>query len=110
MSPNAAAAYRYVAAHERGLAVGTMGFVRNLGFTVGVAMAASVWTLRRTAQARVLGIDPASKQAGVAGLHDTFLIVAGLIVLALICSLARPTGNREEPEPSGSVPEMVEMA
>jgi hypothetical protein len=31
-------------------------------------------------------------------------------VLALICSLARPTGNREEPEPSGSVPEMVEMA
>ena len=108
MSPNAAAAYRYVAARERGLAVGTMGFVRNFGFTVGVAIAASIWTLRREAQARVLGVDAATKQAGVAGLHDTFLIVAGLIVLALLCSLARPTAGNREPEPSGALPEMVE--
>ena len=90
MSPNANAAYRYVVPQERGLAVGTMAFVRNLGFTVGTAVAGSVWTLRRAADAQALGLDPASKQAGVAGLHDTFLIVAALIFVALLASLARP--------------------
>ncbi|HLQ35258.1 MAG TPA: DHA2 family efflux MFS transporter permease subunit [Chloroflexota bacterium] len=89
MSPNAAAGYRYVAPGERGLAVGTMGFSRNLGFTVGTAVAASVWTLRAMVDARALGLDAASKQAEVAGLHDTFLIVAGLIVIALLCSVSR---------------------
>jgi MFS family permease len=110
MSPNAAAAYRYVASRERGLAVGTMGFIRNLGFTIGIAMAASVWTLRRTAEANALGIDPASKQAGVAGLHDTFLIVAGLVVVALLCSIARPTGRLVDPEAVGPVPDVAEAA
>jgi EmrB/QacA subfamily drug resistance transporter len=110
MSPNASAAYRYVAGAERGLAVGTMGFVRNLGFTIGTAMAGSVWTLRRSAQAQALGIDPATKQAGVAGLHDTFLIVAGLVVVALLCSIARPSGKLSEPEPAGAGAEMVEVA
>jgi len=110
MSPNAAAAYRYVASRERGLAVGTMGFIRNLGFTIGIAMAASVWTLRRTAEANALGIDPASKQAGVAGLHDTFLIVAGLVFVALLCSIARPTGRLVDPEAAGPVPDIAEAA
>jgi EmrB/QacA subfamily drug resistance transporter len=90
LSPNATAAYRYVAATERGLAVGTMGFTRNLGFTVGTAVAGSVWTLRRAADASALGIDAGSLRAGIAGLHDTFLIVGGFIVVALLCSIARP--------------------
>jgi len=110
MSPNASAAYRYVAGRERGLAVGTMGFIRNLGFTVGTAMAASVWTLRRAAEAQALGIDPATKQAGVAGLHDTFLIVAGLVLVALLCSIARPSGKPVEPESAGCAPETAEAA
>jgi EmrB/QacA subfamily drug resistance transporter len=109
MSPNAAAAYRYVAAAERGLAVGTMGFVRNLGFTVGTAVAGSVWTLRRAADAQALGIDPASTQAGVAGLHDTFLIVAGLIFVALVASIARPLKTTVRPEAGAPVPELVEL-
>jgi EmrB/QacA subfamily drug resistance transporter len=109
MSPNAAAAYRYVAGRERGLAVGAMGFIRNLGFTIGTAIAGSVWTLRRAADAQSLGIDPASKQAGVAGLHDTFLIVAVLIVLALLCSIARPKARPEAPETSGPLPELAEV-
>ncbi|HLG74050.1 MAG TPA: DHA2 family efflux MFS transporter permease subunit [Chloroflexota bacterium] len=91
MSPNSAAAYRYVAPRERGLAVGTLGFLRNFGFTIGTAVAGSVWDLRRVANARSLGVDAASNTAQVAGLHDTFLIVAGFIVLALLCSLARPS-------------------
>jgi len=41
-----------------------------------------------------LGIDPATKQAGVLGLHDTFLIIGALICIALLASLARPTGTR----------------
>jgi EmrB/QacA subfamily drug resistance transporter len=108
MSPNASAAYRYVAPVERGLAVGTMAFVRNLGFTVGTAVAGSVWTLRRAAYAQALGVHAASKQAGVAGLHDTFLIVAGLIFLALLASLARPTGIAPPRSETGApAPELV---
>jgi EmrB/QacA subfamily drug resistance transporter len=94
MSPNAAAAYRHVAAAERGLAVGTLSFVRNLGFTVGTAMAGSIWTLRTAVNARSLGLDPSSRPAGIAGLHDTFLILVGLMVLALLASAARPTGSQ----------------
>jgi len=95
MSPNASAAYRYVAADERGLAVGVMAFWRNLGLTVGTAVAASVWTLRSGAAGQALGLDPQSKPAEVAGLHDSFLIVGCLIVAALLCSLARPSVSRK---------------
>ena len=98
MSPNAAAAYRYVSSAERGLAVGTMGFVRNLGFTVGTAMAGSIWTLRTAANAQALGLDTGDPRAGIAGLHDTFLIILVLMALALLASAARPTGASGEPE------------
>ena len=91
MSPNAAAAYRHVPALERGLAVGTMSFLRNFGFTIGTAVAGSVWTLRSAVRASALGVDPSSNQAVVAGLHDTFLIVACFVIVALVCSLSRPT-------------------
>jgi EmrB/QacA subfamily drug resistance transporter len=95
MSPNASAAYRYVGANERGLAVGVMAFWRNLGLTVGTAVAAGVWTLRSAAAGQALGLDPQSKPAEVAGLHDSFLIVGCLIMAALLCSLARPGVSRK---------------
>ena len=102
MSPNASAAYRDVEPADRGLAVGAMAFVRNLGLTVGTAVAASVWTLRSAANAQAMGVDAASKQAGVAGLHDTFLIVSGLIFVALLASLARP--GRQQPGADAAAP------
>ncbi|HLY64228.1 MAG TPA: DHA2 family efflux MFS transporter permease subunit, partial [Chloroflexota bacterium] len=109
MSPNASAGYRYVQPDERGLAVGTFSFLRNLGFTIGTAMAGSLWTLRATARAQSLGIDPASKQAGTLGLHDTFLIVAGLIALALLASIARPRRQPATKPASEHTADLVEV-
>ncbi|MGH2518717.1 MAG: MFS transporter, partial [Chloroflexota bacterium] len=90
ISPNASAAYEHVRVEDRGLAVGTLAFIRNLGFTLGTAVAASIWTLRRLADAHRLGIDPSSATAQIAGLHDTYLVIAALAVIALLSSLGRP--------------------
>src|SRR5581483_6358610 len=88
VSPNASAAYRFVRPEERGLAVGTVAFIRNLGFTLGTAVAGIIWTLRSVAQGQVLGVAASSTQAGVAGLHDTFLILGGFLLVGLLASLA----------------------
>ncbi|MDE3074087.1 MAG: MFS transporter [Chloroflexota bacterium] len=90
ISPNASAAYQYVRSADRGQAVGTLAFIRNLGFTFGTAVAGSVWTLRRLADAHSMKIDPASIAAQVAGLHDTYLVIAGFAMIALLASVARP--------------------
>lgn len=100
MSPNASAAYRFVVPAERGLAVGTSGFLRNLGLTVGTAIAGSVWDLRRRAAAGALGVAPTSSVAGVAGLHDSFLMVGGFLIVALLCSLSRASGREVEAPPT----------
>ena len=90
-TPNSTAAYRYIPGAERGIAVGTFSFVRSFGLAAGTALAASVWTLRRTAAGQALGLPAASPQASVAGLHDTFLILGGLMLVALLASLIRPS-------------------
>ena len=101
ISPNASAAYEHVRVEDRGVAVGTLAFIRNLGFTLGTALAASVWTLRRLADAHSLGVDPNSASAQVAGLHDTYLVIAVLAGVALLSSLSRagvsPTAGAQRP-------------
>ncbi|HEU0166193.1 MAG TPA: MFS transporter [Chloroflexota bacterium] len=89
-SPNASAAFRYVPAVERGLAVGTMSFIRNLGFTTGAAFAAAIWTMRREAAAQALNLTPDSVPASVAGLRDTWLVIGALLTIALVASALRP--------------------
>ncbi len=92
-SPNASSAYRYVHPADRGLVAGTMSFVRNGAYTSGTAIAASIWTIRRAADSQSLNLPVTSSQAGIAGLHDTFIFVAALILVALVASLMKPKGG-----------------
>jgi len=96
-SPNASAAFRYVPAAERGLAVGTMSFIRNLGFTMGAAVAASIWTLRRQAASQSLQVPADSPLAAVAGLRDTWLIIGALLAIGLVASAIRPKAEAAPP-------------
>ncbi|MHB8620329.1 MAG: MFS transporter, partial [Chloroflexota bacterium] len=113
-TPNVSAGYRFIRSADRGLAVGTMAFLRNLGFTLGTALAGSIWSLRRMVDGRALGLPAASPQAGVAGLHDTFLVMAGFIVLALVVSVARPASRTavdlEREAPAASYAERASLS
>jgi MFS family permease len=101
-SPNSSSAFAFVSTGDRGAASGTMAFMRNFGFSLGTALAGSIWTLQRAHRATTLGLDPSSIQAQLAGMQDTYVVLAGLLVVAVLASVSRPRrqsqqGQKTEP-------------
>jgi EmrB/QacA subfamily drug resistance transporter len=86
-SPNNSAVMGSVPRRRLGVASGLLSITRTLGQTTGIAILGALWASRVFAYAGTVpleGATAAQATAQVAGLHDTFLIVTGLLVLALL--------------------------
>jgi EmrB/QacA subfamily drug resistance transporter len=89
-SPNNSAIMGAVTRQRLGVASGLLAVTRTLGQTTGIAVLGAIWAARVTAttgQALPGGATTAPITAQVAGLQETFLIVTGLSLLALIISV-----------------------
>jgi EmrB/QacA subfamily drug resistance transporter len=86
-------------AHRRGVVAGLLNLSRNLGFFTGASVLGAVF-------ASALGTDEtgnASAQAVAQGLHATFAVALGLMVLALVIAVKyRASAPLAEPPESAS--------
>ncbi len=89
-SPNNSAVMGSVPRQRLGVASGLLSITRTLGQTMGIAIVGALWasrTLFHHGSAVPGGATGAPAGAQVAGLHDTFLVVMGLIALAVSLSV-----------------------
>ena len=89
-SPNNSAVMGSVPRERLGIASSLLSVTRTLGQVTGIAILGAVWAARTMFhQGSFLeeGATSASAAAQVAGLHDTFLLVMGLIAVALAFSV-----------------------
>jgi MFS family permease len=88
-SPNNSAVMGTAPKNRLGVVSGLLTISRTLGQTSGIAILGAVWSARVGAYAGGLTIDatkaPIASQ--IMGLHDTILLVIGLIVIAFLLSL-----------------------
>jgi hypothetical protein len=73
-----------------GVASGLLTMTRSLGQTTGIAVMGAIWSSRvfwHSGTVLSQGATSAPAAAQVAGLHDTFLIMVGLIAFGLILSV-----------------------
>jgi EmrB/QacA subfamily drug resistance transporter len=105
-SPNNSAIMGAVPREYSGVAGGLLTLTRLLGQIWGIAVLGSVWAARVAGHAggAVAGGDPSSAPpaAQVAGIHDTFVVVAGIMLLALAIGV---WGLRRESRPLALVPD-----
>jgi EmrB/QacA subfamily drug resistance transporter len=105
-SPNNSAIMGAVPRAYSGVAGGLLTLTRLLGQIWGIAVLGSIWAARVAVHAggAVAGGDPSSAPpaAQVAGIHDTFVIVSGITLLALAIGI---WGLRREPRPVALVPD-----
>ncbi|MCB8967020.1 MAG: MFS transporter [Ardenticatenaceae bacterium] len=88
-SPNNSAVMGSVPPQQLGIASGLLATTRNLGQTMGIAILGAVWASRvMTAAGETIsgGATAAPVAAQIAGLQDTFTIIAILISMALALS------------------------
>ncbi len=86
-SPNNSAIMGSVSRRRLGIASGLLSITRVLGQTAGIAVLGALWAGRvayHTGSILEGGATTAPTVAQVAGLQDTFLIIVGLLVLALV--------------------------
>jgi EmrB/QacA subfamily drug resistance transporter len=89
-SPNNSAIMGSVPRERLGIASGLLSITRTLGQTVGIAILGALWASRvifHTGQFLEGGATTAPAAAQIAGLHDTFVVVAFMIVLGLALSI-----------------------
>jgi len=105
-SPNSSSALNAAPLAQRGIASSMIAFMRNLGFGVGIALAAAVWYSVRNRYALANHTSPEATPAQLLGMHYAYLIMAGLVLTGAIISFTR--GQNEAPSPTtrseGSVP------
>lgn len=106
-SPNNNTIMGSVPRSRLGQASGMLATMRNMGMVLGIAASGATFTARQklhwqqlTVAKAVSDLDSLAevhRQAFVLGLHDTFLVAAGLAGLGVIASLIRGKGavNRE---------------
>ncbi len=85
-SPNNSAVMGSVPRQSLGIASGLLAISRTLGQTTGIALLGAVWASRAIAlQGNPLpgGATTAAAAAQVGGLHDTFLLIVALMLIAL---------------------------
>lgn len=107
-SPNSSSALNSAPVAQRGIASSVIAFMRNLGFVVGIALAAAVWYSTRNRFALANGLLPESTEAQLFGMHYTYLMMTGLVVTGAIISLTRgapPTPSTTQvPQTPPSIP------
>jgi EmrB/QacA subfamily drug resistance transporter len=89
-SPNNSAVMGAVPRERLGVASGLLSITRTLGQTMGIAVLGALWASRvffHAGTAAAAGATAAPAVDQVAGLHDTFLVVMGLLAAALSLSL-----------------------
>ena len=109
-SPNSSSALNAAPLAQRGIASSMIAFMRNLGFVVGIALAAAVWYSTRNRYALANGTSPEATTAQLLGMHYAYLIMSGLVLTGALISLTR--GNAAQPvspatTPDGSVANAV---
>jgi MFS family permease len=103
-SPNSSSALNAAPLSQRGIASSMIAFMRNLGFVVGIALAAAVWYSLRNRFAVGNQLNPESTAAQLYGMHYVYLTMTGLVLTGAIISLTR--GNN----PTTASPNYVEGA
>ena len=88
-SPNSSSALNSAPLAQRGVASSLIAFMRNLGFVMGIALAAAVWYTTRNYFAIAHHISPQAKDAQLTGMRYVYLVMTGLVVTGAIVSLAR---------------------
>jgi EmrB/QacA subfamily drug resistance transporter len=89
-SPNNSAVMGAVPRERLGVASGLLSITRTLGQTMGIAVLGALWASRvlfHAGAAAVAGATAAPAADQVAGLHDTFVAVMGLLAVASALSL-----------------------
>jgi hypothetical protein len=89
-SPNNSAVMGTVSRERLGIASGLLSINRTLGQTTGIALLGTLWAGRVMIYSSTPpsgGATTAAAGAQIAGLHDTFLTVVGLIALGLVLSI-----------------------
>ncbi len=89
-SPNNSAVMGAVPRSKLGIASGLLAITRTLGQTTGIAVLGAFWAARVMAYAGEVvtgGATAASIEAQVAGLQDTFTVIAAFVGLAFLLSL-----------------------
>jgi EmrB/QacA subfamily drug resistance transporter len=113
-SPNNSAIMGSAPRERYGVASGLLAVTRTLGQIIGISVLGSVWAARvftYHGAAMAEGATAAPPAAQVSGLHDTFLIMAGTIILALLLALWTWRQERRlesEPEPGKERPIILE--
>ncbi|MAT96061.1 MAG: MFS transporter [Anaerolineaceae bacterium] len=89
-SPNNSAVMGAVSRNKLGIASGLLAITRTLGQTTGIAVLGAFWAARVMVYAGEVvagGATAASVEAQVAGLQDTFTVIAAFIGLTFLLSL-----------------------
>jgi hypothetical protein len=89
-SPNNSAVMGAVPRNKLGIASGLLAITRTLGQTTGIAVLGAFWAARVMTYAGEVvagGATAASVEAQVAGLQDTFTVIAAFIGLTFLLSL-----------------------
>jgi cell division protein FtsX len=80
-----------------------IAFMRNLGFVVGIALAAAVWYSTRNRYALAHNVTPEATNAQLLGMHYAYLIMAGLVLTGAIISFTR--GKATQPSSQTAYPD-----
>ena len=94
-SPNSSSALNAAPLEQRGVASSMIAFMRNLGFVVGIALAAAVWYSTRNRYALAHDVTAETTVAQLLGMHYAYLTMAGLVFTGALISLTR--GKSSQP-------------
>ncbi|WP_460958736.1 MFS transporter [Spirosoma litoris] len=103
-SPNSSSALNAAPLSQRGIASSMIAFMRNLGFVVGIALAAAVWYSTRNHYGIEHQVTPETPAAQLLGMHYAYLVMAGLVLTGAIISFTRGKATQTSP-PVAVVPE-----
>ncbi|WP_317171535.1 MFS transporter [Spirosoma profusum] len=106
-SPNSSSALNSAPLSQRAIASSMIAFMRNLGFVVGIALAAAVWYSARNRYALAHNVTPETTDAQLLGMHYAYLIMTGLILTGALLSFLR---GKPKPDPSPAVTDAPPLA
>lgn len=88
-SPNSSSALNSAPLAQRGIASSLIAFMRNLGFVVGIAVAAAVWYSTRNRYALAYNVTYETPAAQLLGMHYAYLVMTGLVLMGAVISFTR---------------------
>ncbi len=88
-SPNSSSALNSAPLTQRGVASSLIAFMRNLGFVIGIALAAAVWYTTRNYYAQTHQLSPQTREAQLTGMRYVYFVMTGLVLAGALISLSR---------------------